>query len=116
HKYKTFQKAKENLEDLITEASEVNTFYSINFVRNPFQNILNSIKRDFEQSPFNIPSKLSLQKTEKKFPFHEGSKSSMSFIIVKDANTGYAFNTIVKILDFSSTDIRFDKSEQFIGE
>jgi hypothetical protein len=116
HKYRTFQKAKENLEDLITEASNVNTYYSINFVKAPFQNILTALTRDFEQSPFNIPSNLSLQKTEKKFPFHEGSKSSISFIIVKDVNTGYAFNTNVKILDFSSQDIRFNRTEQFIGD
>jgi len=113
-KYQAYKKLKENLDDLILEAKDLNTQYANKFIKEPFENILETIKKDFEKSPFNLPSKLRIQKTEKKYPLHKGSKNSLNFYIVKDEK-GYAFNTNVRITDFS-VDVKFDKSELFVGD
>jgi hypothetical protein len=114
-KYEYYQKVKGDLNDFIIEAHDVGSFYALNYVRDPFQNILNAIVKDFENSPLNSPAILTIHKSEKKYPFYKNAKNDISLYLIKDG-LGYAFKTSIKIIDFVASDIKFDKKEVYIGD
>jgi len=114
-KYSFYQKVKGDLQDFITEAEEIGTLYALHFVRNPFNKILSAIIEDFESSPFNLPATLTIQKSEKKYPFYLGARNDINLHLLKEGS-GYVFKTGVKVIDYVASDIVFNKKEYFIGD
>lgn len=113
-KYSIFRSASEIIEQQIEKAKTNNTKYAINYIATPFTQIEKAISEDIEKSPFYIPTKLTIQKTEKKYPLYKGAKNSFNLEIAKDGK-GYAQNVNLKIIEYNNNDIKIEKDEQFIG-
>ncbi len=113
-KYDLYNSFKDNLDQFIENASELNTKYSIEFIQKPFLRIKEIINHDIEKSPFFIPTQLKLFKTEKKYPLILNTKSTFN-IGIENVGKGVAQNTIIKIIDFDKSCFKINKTEIEIG-
>lgn len=115
YKIDNYAKTVDILEQYVLEAREFKTNYSKKFFEESFNRIYSMIKSDFENSPLSKPADLSLNQTEKKYPFNIlGAKFRIS-IFVRNNGKGHAFSTDVRI-DAYEDSIRFIKTQRHIGD
>jgi len=113
-KYDLYNSFKENLDQYIEDARELNTKYSIEFIQKPFHGIKEIINRDIERSPFFIPTQLKFYRTEKKYPLYVNTKSVFN-LGIENKGKGVAQNAVVKIVDFDRSCFKINKTEIEIG-
>ncbi|RYU91810.1 phosphoribosyltransferase-like protein [Emticicia agri] len=113
-KYEQYTTLNIFLNSILQQASELGTKYSINYILNSFTNIKEVIDNDIERSPFFLPAKLEIFKTEKKYPLLKGISNKIN-IGISNKGKGYAQNVRLGILDYNKSDILFPKTEQLIG-
>lgn len=114
NKFQKYNSASEVLSDYVSAAMDIGTRYSMNYIHYSFKNIQELIKKDVENSPYYLPSDLSLRETEKKYPFSKKASGVINIEIVNKAK-GYAQNSIVRLLKYNSELIQISPEEQFIG-
>ena len=115
-KIKYYNNVQDGIEQYIQEANAYSTYYCNEFLVEPFERILNLIKKDFEENPSSKPAKITLIQSEKKYPFNViGSKFRVSSFL-KNEGTGHSFNTEMGIKEYENSSISFIKTKRHIGE
>jgi hypothetical protein len=113
-KYEIYRKTLSNLDSIIDSAKEINTKYSIKYILNPFSQVRQTLKTDFETNPFSQPADLIVLKTIKKYPFSPDVDYKLQFQI-QNESTGFANEVQIIINLYSDDIIQLRNPEQFVG-
>lgn len=112
----TYNDAIKLFEKNIKICKKINSEYNNTFIKQPLEEILKLIKKDFAQNPDSKPSKLIITSTGKKYPLLSSPTNKFNLIVqLKNVENGKAYNTKLSISNVSKN-IKIFEREQFIGE
>lgn len=107
-----FNEATETLKSYLAETQQHGTKYSCDYLGGLAKKLLDLLEKHFKESPLSKPANLTIDKSEKKYPFHiKDEEIDLSFI-VRNNGPGYAFDVY---LEFEAT-ITLEKSSLYIGD
>jgi len=107
-----FNEARETLKNYLGEAKEHGTNYSCGYLGGLAKKLLDLLEKHFKENPLSKPADVTIDKSEKKYPFYiKDGEIDLSFI-VRNNGPGYAFGVY---LEFDAT-ITLKKTSLYIGD
>lgn len=106
-----FKKANETLKDFLGEAEQHGSRYSCSYLGDLAKKLFDLLQKHFEASPYSKPAKLSINPSNKKYPFYSKGRDINLGFIVKNEGHGYAFDITLQMM----ADLLLERSEIYLG-
>jgi hypothetical protein len=107
-----FNRAAGTLKSYLAETQQHGNKYSCDYLGGLAKKLLDLLEKHFKEHPLSKPANLTIDKSEKKYPFYIKDKEIDLSFIVRNNGPGYAFDVY---LEFEAT-ITAKKSELYIGD
>jgi len=107
-----FNEATEILKSYLAEAKQHGTNYSCRYLGGLAKKLLDLLEKHFKENPLSKPADVTINKSEKKYPFYVKDREIDLGFVVRNNGPGYAFGVDLK---FDAT-ITLKKTGLYIGD
>jgi hypothetical protein len=110
-----YNETLESLNNYKKQAMQYNTRYVEEYVVGLIEKIIYLINKEFKKNPICQPTKVIVEKGEKKYPLTHLNEIIDLNLIIKNLGPGHAFETSIELKEKECTDIEVIEKNRFLG-